>query len=308
MCTNNFFDFFLTCVISANKRIFNNDVMKNKRLIIIILLGIVIKLPAQIKFPSVEILNAFKKSKTYIVLEDVMFSDFNSNIKEEAKKHWKITSCEVIPLSTFEKINKQENASFLMVVIGEYTGLPKNTIFNVLTLMMGHKSGDVNKMPEILSVPLSYYSEDGDEEDYGYKLGGILKGMQYAVENILSQKITITNVKDILNTNKAEVKTKELWITKNDLSSSVNTIDKIKQHYPYKVAIKSEEEIQKAVDNNQNNVVIVHKVGNPAIKNSVCLKIILDCSDGKIYYGDFHSVSSKEPDGLLPKDFKALGE
>ena len=280
--------------------------MKTKSLLIIIVLGISMNLFAQLNLPGAETLNAFKSSKTYIVLEDAMFSDFNSNIKEAAKKHWTITPYEVIPLSTFEKINKQANASFLMVVIGEYTGLPKNTIFNVLTLMMGHKSGDVNKMPEILSVPLSYYSEDGDEEDYGYKLGGVLTGMQYAINNLLTQKISLTNIKDILNADKSEVKTKELWLTKNDLSSSVNTIEKIKQHYPHKVAIKSEEEIQKAIDSKQENVLIVHKVGNAEIKNSVCLKIILGCSDGKIYYGDFHSVSAKEPDGLLPKDFKAL--
>lgn len=275
-------------------------------LIAVILSSATTNLSAQINVPDAKTLEAFKSSKTYIVLEDVMFSDFNSNIKEEARKHWKITSYEIISLSEFEKKSTNAQASFLMVVIGEYTGLPKNTIFNVLTLMMGHKSGDVNKMPEILSVPLSYYSEDGDEEDYGYKLGGILKGMQYAIDNILNQKITISNIKDVLNTNKVEIKTKEIWLTVNDLSSSVNTLDKIKQHYPYKVAIKSEEEIQKAVDNNLSDVVIVHKIGNPGIKNSVCLKIFLDSSDGKIYYGNYHSVSSKEPDGLLPKDFKAL--
>ena len=266
----------------------------------------VANLSAQINTPNAETLKAFKSSKTYIALEDVMFSDFNSNIKDEARKHWKITPFEVIPLSEFEKISKNAKSSFLMVVIGEYTGLPKNTIFNVLTLMMGHSSGDVNKMPEILSIPLSYYSEDGDEEDYGYKLGGILKGMQYAIENLLNQKITISNAKDILNVNKSEVKEKELWLTINDLSASVSTLEKIKQYYPYKVAIKSEEEIRKAIDNNQANIVVVHKVGNSEIKNSVCLKIIFDCFNGKIYYGSFHSVTFKEPDGLLPKDFQEL--
>ena len=281
--------------------------MKNKFFFLItILLFSVTTSFSQIKIPNAETLNAFKKSKTYIVLEDVLFSDFNSNIKEEAQKHWKVTSYEIISLKEFEKINTGGQASFLMVVIGEYTGLPKNTIFNVLTLMMGHKSGDVNKMPEILSIPLSYYSEEGDEEDYGYKLGGVLKGMQYVVENILNQKITVSNIQNILNANKAEVKSKEIWLTANDLSSSVNTIEKIKQHYPHKVLIKSKEEIQQVVDNKQNNVVIVHKVGNPEIRNSICLKILLDASDGKIYYGDLHSVSFKEPDGLLPKNFKAL--
>ena len=283
--------------------------MKNKHfplLLIIILFSLVSNLSAQINTPSAEILKAFKSSKTYIVLEDVMFSDFNSNIKNEATKHWMITPFEVISLSEFEKFSKNTKSSFLMVVIGEYSGLPKNTIFNVLTLMMGHPSGDVNRMPEILSIPLSYYSEDGDEEDYGYKLGGILKGIQHAIENLLTQKVTISNAKDILNANKSEVKEKELWLTANDLSTSVNTLEKIKQYYSYKVSIKSEEEIRKAIDNNQMDIVVVHKVGNSEIKNSICLKIIFDCSNGRIYYGSFDSVTSKEPDGLLPRDFQEL--
>jgi hypothetical protein len=105
---------------------------------------------SQIKTPDAETLRAFRSSKTYIVLEDAMFSEYNSIIKDVAKKHWKITSYEVITLAEFEKMNKMSQASFLMIVIGEYTGFAKNTTFNVLTLVMGHKSGDVNKMPEIL--------------------------------------------------------------------------------------------------------------------------------------------------------------
>jgi hypothetical protein len=263
---------------------------------------------AQIKTPNAETLKAFRASKTYIVLEDAMFSQFNTNIKEIAKRHWNITSYEIITLAEFEKLCKNSQASFLMVVIGEYTGFAKNASFNVLTLMMGHKSGDVNKMPEILSVPLSYYNPDGDEEEYGYKLGGIIKGVQYAVKNILTQKtnITVANIKDIFNNYSSEVKTKELWLTKNDLSSSVNTIEKIKNIYPYKVTITSEEAIRQAIDEKRNDVVFLHKVGNSEIRNAMCFKFIINCSDGKLLYGDYHTISSKEPDGFLPKDFNAL--
>lgn len=261
---------------------------------------------AQIKAPSAETLKAFSSSKTYIVLEDVMFSDFNTNIKEAAQQHWKVTPFEVITLEQFERLCKMPQASFLMVVMGEYTGFARNSTFNVLTLMMGHKSGDVNKMPEILSIPLSYYVPDGDEEEYGYKLGGILEGLQYAIQNILTQKINITTIKDVFNNYSSEVKTKELWLTKNDLSSAVNSIEKIKPIYPYKVVITSEEEIQKAIDEKRNNVAFLHKVGNSSVSNAICLKLIINCSDGKPLYGDYHSISSKEPDGFLPKDFKSL--
>jgi len=264
---------------------------------------------AQAKMPNSETLKAFKASKTYIVLEDAMFSDFNSNIKDAAQKHWKITPCEIISLSKFETLCTSPQASFLMVVIGEYTAIGISAKFNLLTLVMGHKSGNVNKMPEILSIPLSSYNPDGDEEDYGYKLGGIIEGFQYAIRNILTQATninTIAAIKDISNNQSYEVKTKELWLTKNDLSNLVNTTDKIKSIYPHKVSITSEEAIKKAIDEKQDNVVFLHKVGNSETNNSICLKIIINCSDGKLLYGDYHNISTKEPNGFLPKDFKAL--
>jgi hypothetical protein len=285
--------------------------MKIKNILwsLFVLVGIGSQTQAQIKAPSAETLKAFTSSKTYIVLEDAMFSDFNANIKEAAQQHWKITPFEIISLEQFEKRCRTPQSSFLMVVMGEYTGgFVRNSTFNVLTLMMGHQSGDINKMPEILSIPLSYYVPDGDEEEYGYKLGGILEGVQYAVRNILPRKTTVTNFKDIFSNYSYEVKTKELWVTKNDLSSSVNTIEKIKPIYPYKVVITSEQLIQQAIDEKKHNVAFLHKVGNATVRNATCLKLIINCADGKLLYGDYHSISTKEPDGLLPGDFKALQE
>ena len=260
---------------------------------------------AQSKLPNAETLKAFRASKTYIVLEDEMFSDFNSNIKDVAKKHWKITQYEIISISQFENLCKNPQSSFLMVVMGEYTGIGTNAKFNLLTLIMGHKSGDVNKMPEILSIPLSSYDPEGDEEDYGYKLGGILEGVQYAVKNVLTQKTnssSISAIKEIFNNQSHEVKTKELWVTQQDLSTLVNTTEKIKNIYPYKVSITSEEAIKQAIDEKRTNVVFLHKVG----QKSICLKFIINCADGKLLYGDYHTISTKEPNGFLPKDFKAL--
>ena len=282
--------------------------IKNILCIFLVMMSLENGIQAQIKTPNAETLKAFRSSKTYIVLEDVMFSEFNSIIKDVARKHWNITSYEIISLADFEKLCKNPQASFLMIVIGEYTGFAKNSTFNVLTLMMGHRSGDVNKMPEILSVPLSYYDSDGDEDEYGYKLGGILKGIQFAVKNILTQKtnITVSSIKDIFNNHSGEVKTKELWLTQNDLSSPVNTIEKIKNVYPHKVVITSEEAIQQAIDEKRNDVAFLHKVGSSEVRNALCFKFIINCSDGKLLYGDYHTISAKEPNGFLAKDFNAL--
>jgi hypothetical protein len=262
---------------------------------------------AQIKTIDAGTLNSFLSTKTYIVLEDVLYSDFNANIEDAASRHWTITPYEIINLERFEKLSKNPKASFLMVVAGEYTGI-KNATFNILSLMMGHASGDVNKMPDILSVPLSYYIENNndEEESYGYKLGGILEGFQYAVKNILTQKVSLTNIKDVINRSSGEVKTKELWLTANDLSTSVNTLEKIKNTYPYKVVITSEEAIRQAIDAKRTDVVFLHKVGSSGIRNAICLKIIIACSNGKLLYGDYHTISSRDQNGLLSKDFNAL--
>ena len=283
--------------------------MKKYLIISSLLVLFVCKGLGQIAFPNQETLQLFLKSKTYIVLEDAMFSQFNEAIGEAAQKHWKITSYEVINLTKFESINKNPQTSFLMVVMGEYTGIGKNAKYDMLTLVMGHKSGDINKMPEILSIPLACYIDENsnaDEEDYGYKLGGILEGMQYAVKNILTQKLNLTNLKSSLNAFSKEVKEMELWLTKNDLSENFNTIEKIQAVYPYKVVITSAEAIQQAIDEKKSNVAFVHQIGNRAVKNSICIKTVISCADGKILYGDFHTVSAKEPNGLLLKDFENL--
>jgi hypothetical protein len=164
-------------------------------------------------------------------------------------------------------------------------------------------------MPEILSVPLAYYIDedsDAETENYDYKLGGILAGMQYAVKHILTQKLSLTNVKNVLNASAKEVKTMELWLTPQDLSQNANTIEKLQAVYPYKVVITTAEAIQQAIDEQKSNVAFVHKIGNPAVRNSICIKTIIACADGKILYGDYHNVSAKEPDGFLLKDFENL--
>ncbi|MCL2131302.1 MAG: hypothetical protein FWH36_02415 [Lentimicrobiaceae bacterium] len=283
--------------------------MRNRLLISALLMLLLGKSFGQATFPSQETLQMFLQSKTYIVLEDAMFSQFNATIRDVAQKHWKITSYEVINLAKFETVCKNPQASFLMVVIGEYTGIGKQAKYNMLTLIMGHKSGGINKMPEIISVPLACLideNSDADEEDYDYKLGGILEGMQYAVEHILPQKLNLTNLKTHLNAAANEVKTMELWLTKQDLSEHVNTIEKIQQIYPYKVVIAAPEAISEAIDSRKSGVAFVHKVGNSAVRNGLCIKAVISCADGKILYGDYHNVSAKEPVGLLPKDFENL--
>lgn len=278
--------------------------MKKHIALFLLLIMVNISLFSQLKFADSKTINDFLKTKTYIVLEDIMFADFNDVIEEVAAKHWKITKYEIIDVLTFEKINKNPNNSFLIVTIGEVTGLPTSFSFNLLNLVMGHASGDINKMKEIIIVPLSYYSEEGEEEEsYAYKLGGILDAFQYFVLNQPGD-----DWKTWVTENKKELKNKELWLTTSDLASDANSLDIIQSVYPYTVKIVSAKAIEEAINKKMPNVAFVHKIGTDANKNAYCMKIIISCVDGKLLYIDYHKISNKENAGLLLRDFKTLAE
>jgi hypothetical protein len=278
-----------------------------KKHIVLILLFVIANtfVLAQIKFADSKTINEFMKTKTYIVLEDVMFSDFNSEIETAAAKHWKITKYEIIDVTTFEKISKNTGNSFLIVTIGEVTGLPTTFSFNLLNLVMGHSSGDINKMKEIIIVPLSYYSEEGDdEESYAYKLGGILDAFQYYILNQPGD-----DWKAWVKENKKDLKDKELWLTASDLAPEMlYSSEPIKSIYPYTVKIVTEKEIQQAIEKKLPHVAFVHKIGTQANMNAYCMKLIIACVDGKLLYLNYDKITKNEAVGMLQKDFKALAE
>lgn len=278
-----------------------------KKHIVLILLFVITNTSvlAQIKFADSKTINEFMRTKTYIVLEDVMFSDFNNEIEAVAAKHWKITKYEVIDVTTFEKISKNTGNSFLIVSIGEVTGLPTTFSFNLLNLVMGHSSGDINKMKEIIIVPLSYYSEDGEEaESYAYKLGGILDAFQYYILNQPGD-----DWKAWVNENKKDLKDKELWLTASDLAPEMlYSSEPIESIYPYTVKIVTEKEIQQAIEKKLPHVAFVHKIGTQANMNAYCMKLIIACDNGKLLYLNYDKITKNEAAGMLQKDFKALAE
>ncbi len=275
--------------------------MKKYYLLFILIFTVNITVVSQLKFADNNAITQFLKTKTYIVLEDAIFSDFNTAIREIAAKHWKVTPYEIIDLATFEKINKKTNLSFLIVTIGEITGLNATFSFNLLNLIMGHPSGDINKQKEIIILPLSYYSEDDEEEDYDYKLGGILNAMQYYILNHSDR-----NWEEWVKENRKELKTKELWLTSSDLAPHLKTIEQIEKIYPYTVKIVETAAIEEAIDKKIPSVAFVHKVGDNT--KPYCMKLIISCADGKPLYFNYDKVTKNIPAGMSVKDFKTLIE
>ena len=71
----------------------------------------------------------------------------------------------------------------------------------------------------------------------------------------------------------------------------------------------SRDDIKAAIDNKDENVVFVHKVGPEGAKRKArCFNTIVGAADAQLYYFSWHMISDKNPEGLTLKDFKKLAK
>ncbi len=251
----------------------------------------------------------FYKTKTYVVYDESMFNSYNGKIEDAIKLNWKLTKYEFIDMKKFHKLRKDPNNSFLIKTKVLFKGDKSKTPYSFLSLLLGNKkaSTTLKNMPDLCSFPLSYYNVSYDK--YDYKLGAIVKFMQNHVE--LTKSDPSLNNKNIMrhyNKNSEKMQDKTLYVIKKELAKDINTLKKIKKYYKGKVKIVSAEDIKKAIEQKDENVVFLHKVGPAAkTKKKRIYKLILGASDGKMYYVNFHKYKSgKRPDSFLSKDLKKL--
>jgi hypothetical protein len=173
---------------------------------------------------------------------------------------------------------------------------------------MGKDTYSITDMPDLCSIPLSYLRVEDDS--YAYKMEGFISFIQDHAKMVSQNpKVISQNVFKHYNKNVKSLSNKKLLLVKEDLAPDVNSISKIKQVYPYSVEVVTQEEIAKAIENKDPNVVYLHKVGPEGTRYKArCYKIIIGVADSQFYYFDWHMVSAKKRDGLLEKDFKAMGK
>jgi hypothetical protein len=275
-----------------------------KRLIFPILICVATYANAQVKFASSSEIKQFLKSKTLVVKSDDPYSSMDSVMEVYMKKFWTITSYEFITSDEFETKMSSTSYSFIFLTEGEITEGGVTCDYDILNLILGG-STDINKMPDLGSVPLCY--KDQDEGKYLFKIGGILQFMQTHV-NYTSEHPSITPA--IVNKNSGyDIKKMELWVLKDDLPSTLNTLDKIKTVYDYTVKIVTSDDIRKAIESKNSNVVYLHKVGpGTTAAGCKCWKFLVTAKDGTVLYYDSHKVDASSPDAFLEKDFKAINK
>jgi hypothetical protein len=253
-------------------------------------------------------IKAFFRTKTLVVLESNPLLEYNSKITEAVKNNWNITEFEFISYQEFEEKRKDPQYSFLLTTTVTFEKDKTKAQYIFLQLLAGSNTRYLKDMPDLVSIPLSY--RNADEENHTYKLGVIVRFVQNHMLLLRSNpSVASGNVLTYYNRNIADIRSKTLYVVKDELAPEVNTIAKINKLYPYQVKIVTREEVEEAINEKNPDVVFLHKVGPEGTRlKARCYKIVMGAADAQFYYFDFHMVTDKAPDGVLGSDFRKMAK
>lgn len=258
-----------------------------------------------------ESLERFKHSTTMVVLEKNPLLMYNKQIKKTVEKHWDINPYELVTFSSndFETARKDSTKAFLMKQTVYNEKDKTKSKFDYLCVELGGDYKFIGQMPDIASVPVCYTGVD--EESYGYKLGVLCRFLQNHIK--LTSEHPELNSKNILkyyNSQMADIHDKTLYLIEDELAPSIRNEASIKAIYPYKFKLVSREEVKQAIDDRNEDVVLLHKVGplGTRKKEVRCYKAIIGAADARLYYFGWHMISEKAPEGLLDKDLKKMAK
>lgn len=269
------------------------------------LLVFVMELSAQVRPAGRRDVRRFFESTTYVVKDRAPFSSFNEHLKKAMEKHWHVTPFEFITFDEFEKMRTDENASFMVFADIKQRNLEE--VYEFINFVMGDRKRDFESMPDLGSVPLAYV--DADQELYYYKMGAFVKFMQtYVQEQATTPRLRLSrffNVKD------DRLKSMELWLLQEEMAPQIDTKEKIRRIYPYRVRFVTREMIAEAIDQNREDVAFLHKIGpedTVAPLGRKCWKFIIAAKDGRVLYASSHDIDRQHPDGLLASDLAKMAE
>ena len=254
---------------------------------------------------TIEHVQQFFKSTTYVVLDDNQLSDYNIKVQDAVKKYWTITPTQFITQADFQKKRMDAKNSFLILSDVVFTKDFLQAKYSFFSLLLGGRYQVIDQMPVLGAVPIGY--SEAPQESSMYKLGAILKFLQ---AHILRLKANPELVKEdlykIYNNDQKTIKDKVLYLVKEEMSSSLNTEAKIKAIYSDNFKFVSREELEASIDKNEEGIVFLHKVGPEGTKKKARCYILIIGTDSKLYYFDWHMINDKNPDSMLDDDFKKI--
>lgn len=262
---------------------------------------------SQTAFPDQDELADFFNTETLVVLENTMFSTYNTFIKSAMKEHWEITPYRFISVEDFEKERKNPDFSFIVLTETSFDRDKTSSVYNYINLLLGKDVGRIEDMPEICAVPLSFAGEEDTE--YAYK-AGIVLGFLQAHARHLSDEPSLTGKRYLKYYNKfiPDLSDMTILLSENDLVDELKSAEIIEKLYEHDIRIVDDEEIQEAILKKKDNTVILHMVGPESDRSGgLCFKMLIGTMDGMVYFYGEHKITPKKQKGLLVNDMKRIG-
>jgi len=284
----------------------NKSQMKKTALIALLVLSALMAAAQQRPYPTVDDAEKFKSSETCVVMEANQISFYNAEIKNAVNEYWKVTPVRFVTESEFNLTRTDPSYSFIVLTITNFSNDKSGSAYDFLNLLLGADVENLDELPEFCAIPLSFAG--APEEEYSYKLGLIIRFMQYHADLVMKNPTTSAlRYLKYYNKNVPDIKGKTILVKEADLAPEINTEERIRAYYQNKVRIVDEEEIMRAIDQKEKDVLIVHKVGPDGVKQTgTCMKMLIGTDDAVMYYYDSHLVDSKNANGLLISDLKRL--
>jgi hypothetical protein len=256
--------------------------------------------------PVIEDYQRFLNSKTMVVLDDALMTDFNAKIREIMQRSWTITPFEVITSRQFEEVKNNPDLSFLMTTVVTFDNDRTKARYNFISLLMGQPRAEVRSMPDLCSLPLSYHRVE--EDSYHYKLEAFVLFLQRHVQNVIGNpKLIGDSGFRQYNREKGSLAGKKLYLTKEDLARDIQTTAAIAANYKYDFKIVTREEIADAIARQDPDVVFLHKVGPEGTRiRARVYKLLVGAADSKLYYWDYQMIKHATDDAFQAKDLKKL--
>jgi hypothetical protein len=249
-----------------------------------------------------EQIKSFRNSKTCVVMESGV-SFFNAPVKDAIQKYWKATEYEFIDQKEFEKRKTDLKYSFIVLMEGAYDKDPGGVSYSYISLLLGDASGNLTKMPEFCSIPVSY---SGDlDADYEYVVPAVIKFMQIHLKNLEKDRLPIS-INGLRYYNKTGFKEWVLLLNKDKMAPNVDSPEKIKAVYPYNFKLLTAAQIQEELTTSQvKNLFHFHVGPSKDIGAGKCFDMLFD-SEGNLYYFNFRKITNDNADGFNRNDFNNI--
>lgn len=250
-----------------------------------------------------EEIGLFMNSTTCLVLEDGYIS-YNILMKDAVEKYWEITDYEVIDKEEFEERRTDPQYSFIVLIKGSFEDDPAGVQYNYLNLLMGKNAAEVQYMPELASIPLSYSNDQ--EADYAYAVPAMIQFVQRHVRTLQSRRAHINMLGLTYYNQSRKFKDKSLLLREDHLAPEVGTANAVKEVYPFHFRIVSAEEMLAELEEPEKNTLFLHHVGpqEDGVAGQ-CFELIFT-PDGELYYYSKREVTNDNPDGFTKWDLRRI--